>query len=119
MRTQKERLIGTLGRRRVNRPELIAAHGFDTKYAMHVATRAAGNRLMTTGRLTRPMPDPDRSRVTAIRRGDVPIDETVREIEEVERRLERAVEQSTLRDEPDDARVDAFVLRAHRAGWGW
>ena len=44
LRGQKERLLGTRGQKRVNRPELVDAHGFDTKYAMHdsgSATRAS------------------------------------------------------------------------------
>ena len=32
---QRERLVGTRGQRNVNRPKLVEAHGFDTKYAMH------------------------------------------------------------------------------------
>src|SRR5207248_10884604 len=35
LRGQKERLLGTRGQKRVNRPELGEAHGFDRKYAMH------------------------------------------------------------------------------------
>ena len=35
MAAQKERLLGQRGRMRVKRPELVQAHGYDTKYAMH------------------------------------------------------------------------------------
>jgi hypothetical protein len=35
LRAQKELLLGARGQKRVNRPELVEAHGFDTKYAMH------------------------------------------------------------------------------------
>jgi predicted nucleotidyltransferase len=120
MRSQKERLIGTRGQRRVNRPELIEAHGFDTKYAMHVARLGLqGIELMTTGRLTLPMADPDRTRVMAIRRGEVPIEETIVQLEEIERRLATAVEQSPLPAEPDEQRLGAFVIDAYREAWGW
>jgi uncharacterized protein len=37
LRGQKERLLGSRGQKNVNRPELVAAHGYDTKYAMHAA----------------------------------------------------------------------------------
>jgi hypothetical protein len=40
LRGQKERLLGTRGQKRVNRPELVEAHGFDTKYTMHAAPLA-------------------------------------------------------------------------------
>ena len=120
MQAQKERLVGTRGQRRVNRPELIEAHGFDTKYAMHVARLGLqGIELLTTGRLTLPMADPDRSRVMAIRRGEIPLDETIAEIEDIERRLQLAVDESPLRDEPDYERVDAFIIDSYRDAWGW
>jgi predicted nucleotidyltransferase len=120
MRAQKERLVGTRGQRRVNRPELIDAHGFDTKYAMHVARLGLqGIELLTTGHLTLPMAEPERSRVMSIRRGDVPLDEAIVEIEEIERRLEAAVEDSSLRDEPDYERVDGFLIDSYREAWGW
>ena len=120
MQAQKERLVGSRGQRRVNRPELIEAHGFDTKYAMHVARLGLqGIELLTTGRLTLPMGEPERSQVMAIRRGDIPLDEAILEIEEIERRLHVAVAESPLRDEPDYAGVDAFIIDSYREAWGW
>jgi predicted nucleotidyltransferase len=120
MRAQKERLIGTRGQRRVNRPELIDAHGFDTKYAMHVARLGyQGIELLTTGTLTLPMAEPERTRVMAIRNGHVELDDAIAEIEEIERRLERAVEESPLREEPDRERVNAFLIDSYRESWGW
>jgi hypothetical protein len=120
MRAQRERLIGTRGQRRVNRPELIEAHGFDTKYAMHVARLGLqGIELLSTGRLTLPMAEPDRSRVMAIRRGDVSLEDALAEIDEIERKLHTAVENSPLREEPDYERVDAFLIESYRDSWGW
>lgn len=59
LRGQKERLLGVRGQKHVNRPELIEAHGFDTKYAMHAARLGyQGVELLSTGRLTLPMPEP-------------------------------------------------------------
>jgi uncharacterized protein len=120
MRAQKERLIGTRGQRRVNRPELIEAHGFDTKYAMHVTRLGLqGIELLTTGRLTLPMAEPERSRVMAVRRGDLTFDEALAQIEDVERRLQAAVMNSPLRAEPDYERVDEFLIDSYREAWGW
>jgi predicted nucleotidyltransferase len=120
MRAQKERLIGTRGQRRVNRPELTEAHGFDTKYAMHVARLGLqGIELLSTGRLTLPIAEPDRSQVMAIRKGDVPLDDALAEIDEIEQRLHAAVENSPLREEPDYAQIDAFLIDSYRESWGW
>jgi uncharacterized protein len=120
MRAQKDRLVGSRGQRNVNRPELIEAHGFDTKYAMHVARLGLqGVELLSTGRLTLPMAEPGRSRVMAIRKGEVTLEETLAEIDAIGRELDAAVAQSTLRPEPDYEAVDAFIVAAYRERWGW
>jgi predicted nucleotidyltransferase len=97
LRGQKERLLGSRGQKRVNRPELVDAHGFDTKYAMHAARLGyQGLELLETGWLTLPMPEPERSRVMAIRTGERTLDETVAEIDEVERKLADALQRTPL-----------------------
>jgi predicted nucleotidyltransferase len=120
MRAQKERLVGTRGQRNVNRPELIESHGYDTKYAMHVARLGLqGIELLSSGRLTLPMAEPDRSRVMAIRRGEVSLYEALAEIDATERDLDAAVENTPLRPEPDYQAVNAFLVEAYRERWGW
>ena len=117
---QKERLLGSRGQKRVNRPELVAAHGYDTKYAMHAARLGyQGLELLESGFVTLPMAEPERSRVMAIRTGERSFGEAIAEIEEVERRLAAALEQTSLPDEPDRAAVDAFLVEAYRRSWGW
>ena len=120
LRGQRERLLGGRGQRRVNRPELVEAHGYDTKYAMHAARLGYQElELLETGRLTLPMPEPGRSRAMAIRTGERSFDEAVAEIAEVEERLAAALEHTTLPPEPDRAAVDAFLVGAYRQAWGW
>jgi hypothetical protein len=117
---QKERLLETRGQKRVNRPELVEAHGFDTKYAMHAARLGyQGLELLETGWLTLPMPEPERSRVMAIRTGDRSFEEAIAEIEAVERRLAEALERTQLPPEPDRPAVDRFLVQAYRRAWGW
>jgi len=117
---QKERLLGVRGQKRVNRPELVEAHGFDTKYAMHAARLGyQGLELLETGRVTLPMPEPERSRVMAIRTGERTFDEVIEEIDEVERRLADALARTGLPVAPDRVAVDAFLVGAYRRAWGW
>ena len=116
---QKERLLGVRGQKRVNR-ELVEAHGYDTKYAMHAARLGyQGLELLETGRVTLPMSEPERSRVMAIRTGERTLDEAIEEIDEVERRLGEALERTSLPPVPDRRTVDRFLVDAHRRAWGW
>lgn len=58
---------------RTNRPELVALHGYDTKYAMHALRLGIqGVELLSTGRITLPVPQPHRDYLRAVRRGEVP-----------------------------------------------
>jgi hypothetical protein len=120
LRGQKERLLDTRGRKGVNRPELVEPHGYDTKYAMHAARLGyQGLELLELGRLTLPMPEPERSRVMAIRTGERSFEEAIAEIEGVEQRLAAALERTSLAAAPDRAAVDAFLIDAYRHSWGW
>ncbi len=120
LRGQKERLLGARGQKRVNRPELVEAHGFDTKYAMHAARFGVqGLELLETRRLTLPMPEPDRSRVMAIRTGERTFEEAIAEIEALELRLANALEHTGLPAEPDRPALDSFLVAAYRRVWGW
>jgi hypothetical protein len=56
-----------------NRPELVAVHGYDTKYALRLGLQ--GVELLSTGRITLPVPEPDRAYLRSIRRGERPLDE--------------------------------------------
>jgi len=101
-----------------NRPELVAEHGYDTKYAMHALRLGIqGVELLSTGRITLPVPEPSRGYLRAIRRGDVALDDVVASIEEAERRLSSRQLGSGLPDEPDLAWVDAWLHRSYLHSW--
>jgi uncharacterized protein len=80
---------------------------------------AAAGRSGPVIRLTLPMPEPERSRVMAIRTGERSFEEAIAEIDEVERRLARALEATALPPAPDHGAVDAFLVEAYRRSWGW
>ncbi|MDE3076604.1 MAG: nucleotidyltransferase domain-containing protein [Chloroflexota bacterium] len=122
LNAQKHRLLGLTGGKHTNRPELVAAHGFDTKYAMHaVRLGLQGIELLTTGRITLPMPEPDRSKVLALRRGEMSFGEAVAYLDAVELRLGEVANGETrrLREYPDYSAVGQFLLDAYRGQWGW
>ena len=71
-----------------NRPELVAVHGYDTKFAMHALRLGVqGTELLTTGRITLPVPEPDLSYLRQIRRGEIGLDEVVDRIDRAAARL--------------------------------
>ena len=59
-----------------NRPELVAVHGYDPKDAMHALRLGLqGIELLTTGRITLPVPEPGGGYLRSIRRGERPLAE--------------------------------------------
>ena len=98
--------------------EQSRTHGYDTKYAMH-ALRIAhqGVELLTTGRITLPIPEPYRSTLMAVRAGEPTLDEVRTLLAEAETALQRAATTTTLPDEADQAAIDAFLVNAYERAW--
>lgn len=118
LQSQRERLEGVRGQKRVNRPELDDAHGFDTKYAMHVLRLGyQGAELMTTGRLTLPMRAADRNFVYATRLGEVPLPDVLARASELEGQIRDRLDDSPLRAEPARDEVEAWMLRVYFESW--
>ena len=118
LRGQKAAMTGEVGAH-TNRPELVAVHGYDTKYAMHALRLGyQGVELLTTGRITLPVPEPQRAYLRAIRRGEVALDEVVEAVSAAEAELGRLKESSALPAEPDRQWVDHWLHRSHLAYWG-
>lgn len=99
--------------------ELSSAHGYDTKYAMH-ALRIGhqGIELLSGRRIALPVPAPTRSRMMEVRRGEVPLDEVLAELDATVTELEQLGRSSELPEQPDYATVNAFLVEAYRDGWG-
>lgn len=118
LRAQKERLLGERGQMRVNRPELIEAHGHDTKYAGHVIRLGyQGVEFLESGSLSLPMLEPTRSYILAVRRGEVTLEEVKRRAQELEERLEQLLEETKLPREPDYAKANRFVASVYIRHW--
>jgi uncharacterized protein len=101
LRAQRERLIGLRGQKNVNRPELVDRYGFDTKYAGHMLRLGyQGVEFMQTGSLALPMSEPYRSRVFAVRSGEVPLQDVLDEVVALEQQLLELLESSYLPAEP-------------------
>lgn len=114
MIAQKERLIGTRGGMRVNRPELIEKYGYDVKYAYHVIRLAMqGCELLSSGNLTLPMRVFEREILMKIRTGVFSWSAMTEMLEWCEMELGKAFEKSELRMDPDEERINKTLESIH------
>jgi uncharacterized protein len=117
LRAQRDAMTGEVGAH-TNRPELVARHGYDTKYAMHALRLGLqGIELLTTGRISLPVPEPDRAHLRSVRRGDVSLPEVLAAVDDVERRLTALQDSSAVPPEPDRAWVDDWLHRSYLSFW--
>ena len=108
------------GRRapRTNRPELIAAHGYDTKAAFHaIRLLIQGAEMLTTGNITMPMTDMAQDFLKAIRNGHVAQDQTLEEIRYWRSVIVEAEKHSPLPAVPDYDRINAWLIDTHTQAW--
>jgi uncharacterized protein len=117
LRAQKAAMTGESGAH-TNRPELIAVHGYDTKFAMHALRLGVqGTELLSTGRITLPVPEPDRLFLRSVRRGEVPQAEVMDAVETAERSLESLRNSPAIPAEPDQAWVNDWLHRSYMSYW--
>lgn len=103
------------------RPELVARHGFDTKFASHALRLAIqGVELMREGTIHLPMREDHLKRLRAIKMGEVPYGEVVDDVHRWSDALDGLLEgqePSPLREAPDLAAVSGYMRRTHLAAW--
>lgn len=117
LQSQKAAMTGQVGAN-TNRPELVAAHGYDTKFAMHALHLGLqGVELLTTGRITLPVPEPDLSYLRSIRRGEIGLHEVTEAVAGAEARLTQLRESTSLPDQPDRDWVDTWLHQSHLDFW--
>jgi uncharacterized protein len=118
LEAQRQRLLGERGQKKTNRPELEAKFGFDTKYAMHILRLGfQGVELMTTGKLTLPMAEKDRSFVYATRLGEVPIQDVLTKAGELERQIKDLLDDAPVSAEPARDEIQRWMLRMYFENW--
>lgn len=123
MQAQGLRLLGLRGgghgrRGSGGRSELIAAHGFDTKYAMHAARLGFQCvELLTTGGLRLPIEGEPAEWLRAVRRGEVPFADWWSRCLDLDARMAALAYDSSLPLRADRARIDAWSVATHLALW--
>lgn len=98
------------------RAELVAEHGYDTKFAYHVV-RLVGEveQILVEGDVDLQR---DRELLKAIRRGEWPEDRLRRWFADKEAQLERLYVESPLRATPDEAGIKALLLECLEEHYG-
>jgi len=97
---------------------VIGHYCFDTKYAMHMLRLGfQGVELLTTGRLSLPMQEPERSYLLDVRRGKVSEQDCLTRAGMLERELSDLATSSPLPEEPEEERLEQWVLDAYRRRW--
>lgn len=118
MRQQHERLLGLRGQRNVTRPELVEAHGYDTKYAAHIIRLGLqGEEILLTGRLTLPMPEEQRALVIKVRTGGFTLAQISEQIIAVENRIVAAYAKTSLPEKPNVKKVQRWMIERYLGHW--
>jgi uncharacterized protein len=124
MQAQALRLLGLRGgghgrRGGGGREELISAHGYDTKYAMHAARLGFQClELVTTRHLNLPVVGEPAEWLRAVRRGDIQFTEWWHRCLRLDAELEQLMSDDRFPEGPDRARLTDWATTTHLAIWG-
>jgi hypothetical protein len=123
MQAQAQRLLGVRGgghgvRGGGARPELVAEHGYDTKYAMHCARLGfQGLELLETRQLKLPIEGEPAEWLRAVRRGEVPFTEWWNRTLDLDVQLKRLLSDDRLPDGPELDGIERWSVTTHLRLW--
>ena len=123
MQSQANRLLGVRGgghgrRGGGGREELIAEHGYDTKYAMHCARLGYQClELLSTRQLALPIEGEPADWLRSVRRGDVSFDDWWERVLDLDAQLEARATDESIPAGPDRDRIEAWSVATHLAAW--
>lgn len=100
----------------VNRPELVAKYGYDTKFAMHALRLGfEGVELLTKRTLTLPVAEPNLSTLRDVRHGRLTLQQSLELIDDTEAKLRSLLQDCTWKS--DTARINALMVKLHQQHW--
>ena len=124
MQAQAMRLLGLRGGGHGSRgggggrEELVDAHGYDTKYAMHCARLGFQClELLETGQLNLPIQDEPAEWLRSVRHGGVSFDDWWARSLDLDAQLDAAQSDPSLRLGPDRARISSWMVDVHARMW--
>jgi hypothetical protein len=114
LRQQYSKATGAYGAKKQTRPELIKAHGYDTKFASHaVRLGFQGHELLMTGKITLPMPVNQRKVCVDVRSGLWSFKEVCDLVLALEADLDDALLRSPLPEEPNTKLVENWMINTY------
>lgn len=114
---QMERLCGRKGQKNIHRAALEQAHGYDTKYAMHVIRLyLEAKEYMETGKIT--LPNPKVDLLIAIRLGKYKRSEIEEMGKELQAEAYSAQKRSPLPDAVDHETISRLITAVYVGFWG-
>ncbi|MFE3052325.1 DNA polymerase beta superfamily protein [Nocardia sp. NPDC059239] len=116
--SQRDQLLGVKSKKHTNRPELVEQYGFDSKFAYHmVRLGLQGVELLTTGRITLPIPEPDRTWLQELRRGEHTKDEALDRAAHLLAELNHLAVHADLPEHPDRAAINRWLTDTYQQWW--
>lgn len=117
LQAQKHRFMGLSGMD-VTRKESIERFGFDTKYAMHMLRLGIqGVEILTTGRLSVPMPGDQSDYLRSVRRGEVAKDAILERTGQLEGEIKALLDTSPLPEHPNVEAVYDWMQKTYWYTW--
>lgn len=118
MQAQRDRMRGLRGGKDCNRPELVEAYGYDTKFAGHaVRLGHQGIELGLDGRLTLPMVSWQRQQVIDVRTGKWTEAEVIEYVAAQVDTLEAIISHSKLPERPDRKWANELMTYVYTHWW--
>lgn len=118
MQAQKQRLMGERGQLKVHREDLVSKFGYDTKFATHILRLGfQGVELLTTGKISLPMPESERVFCKSVRMGEVELQTMLTKAGDLEKELKDLLDNSPLPDHPDEKTVQDWMIQTYWDTW--
>ncbi|HEY7890979.1 MAG TPA: hypothetical protein VIC05_02095 [Solirubrobacteraceae bacterium] len=84
-------------------------------HALRIAHQ--GHEPLSARQMTLPLPEPERARLMAVRRGEMPLAEVLERLGEQTERLQLIAQAGSLPPQPDHDAVDRFLTSAYQRAW--
>ena len=98
--------------------ELIEKFGYDTKFAMHLLRLGMqGLELANSGKISLPMPEPDKRGLLEVRHGEWPLAAVLTMADGLETKMKNAFDSCPLPEKPDLDTIDKWMQTTYLREW--